>query len=56
MELVFGDATVMTRLSICSPIFLLFTIADALKDFSANSERGGNSIPCHGARINPMRN
>src|SRR5262245_25106112 len=55
VQLAFRDATIVARLSICSPIFFLFAVANALKDFSADAKCCGNSIFCQGARIDLTR-
>lgn len=51
VQLAFRDSTVVTRLSICSPVFFLLPVANALKDFPGNAKCRGNSIFCHSARI-----
>ena len=50
VQLAFGYAAIVARLSICSPVFLLLPVADALKDFAVDPECRGDCIFCHGAR------
>ena len=55
VQLAFRDAAIVTRLSICSPVIFLIAVSNALKDFPADSECCGNSIFCHGVRIDLTR-
>jgi hypothetical protein len=48
VQLAFRNAAVVTRLSICSPIFFLLSVANARQNFAADAKYCGDSFFCHG--------
>ena len=49
VQLAFHNATIVTRLPICSPVVFLLAVSDALINFATDSERCWNAFFCHAA-------